>query len=156
MKKSTILGVLTAAALITTSAATYAAWDQTQFTTTSTVNVRDGVKVSSAAEFDLSGGEALTAADQLVYTGTVNFTTENTGNKKLKLTPVVSGNEVQADDYTIALSKSGTSLSGDAADGYTDASPTASNEYTVTLTVKDETNLGGKTLTVNVTAELID
>lgn len=156
MKKSTILGVLTAAALITTSAATYAAWDQTAFTTTSTVNVRDGVKVSSAATFDLSGGEALTSADQLVYTGTVTFTTENKGDKKLKLTPVVSGSGVQADDYTIELSKGGSSLTGDASIGYTDENTAASNEYTVTLTVKDETNLGGEALNVSVTAELIN
>lgn len=156
MKKSTILGILTAAALVTTSAATYAAWDKLEETATQNITVRDRVNLDATASV-FTGGELEKTNDEINYTGTYTFTAKKLDKvTTLKLTPNVKGNDgqaLQASQYDIVIKDNGTALS--ATDGvYTDESVVdGANTYTVELKIKD-TALAGQKIIVSISGEL--
>lgn len=157
MKKSTILGVLTAAALITTSAVTYAAWDQTKTDVNQQIDVRDRITLTATADI-FSGGNLETANDSILYTGTYKFNAKTLGKvNALKLTPTVknsSGTALEASQYDLEIKKGDTALT--ATEGvYTDNSViNGENAYTVNLTIKDS-NLANTTITVSINGELV-
>ena len=78
MKKSTLLSLLTAGAVIATSAGTFAAWDQTKGTATSEVlNFRAGVTTTvTAANFTETN--AVIGEDPKVHINTYNRSKEHT------------------------------------------------------------------------------
>lgn len=158
MKKSTILGVLTAAALITTSAATYAAWDQTTTTFESNkFTLRQNVTLtSSPASF--AGGDTLsTGEDGIAYTGEVTFTaTAIELVDTLTLTPTVTKTEdsttIDPSLYSIKIEQEGASLTPNGT-SFVDKSIDTTNTYKVTLNVKDN-SLAGKEVKVSIDGAL--
>ena len=160
MKKSTILGVLTAAALITTSAATYAAWDKTTATSENTIPLRPGVNLQATSNVTFEGGKALSTGDGgLTYTGEVIFTAENTTDlvDTLTLTPIVTkgdNSNMPANSYTITIAQTDDTLTGNSTNGYIDSKvDNGQNKYQVTLNVTDN-NLADETVKVNIKGDL--
>ncbi|MFQ6860432.1 MAG: hypothetical protein ACLROI_04170 [Beduini sp.] len=159
MKKSTILGVLTAAALITTSAATYAAWDQTTANADQTIAIRERITLEASAT-KFIGGDLETTKDEITYTGTYTFkaaTVDGTVNT-LQLTPTVKGNDgttaLEASKYAIEIKKGDTVLTTDG-NVYTDSAvENGNNVYTVNLKIKDP-NLANTNVTVSINGELV-
>lgn len=159
MKKSTILGVLTAAALITTSAATYAAWDQTTASADQTVDIRERVTLEANATA-FSGGDLETTNNEIIYTGTYTFTaaTVNGTVNTLQLTPTVKGNDgstaLEASKYAIEIKKGDTVLTSDG-NVYTDSAvENGDNVYTVNLKIKNQ-DLAKTKVTVSINGELV-
>ena len=158
MKKSTNLGVLTAAALITTSAATYAAWDQTIANADQTIAIRERITLEASAT-KFSGGDLETTKDEITYTGTYTFkaaTVDGTVNT-LQLTPTVKGNDgttaLDASKYEIEIKKGDNALILN--EGvYTDTVVNGDNIYTVNLKIKDP-NLANTNVTVSINGELV-
>ncbi|MFQ9922734.1 MAG: hypothetical protein ACLRVU_04430 [Beduini sp.] len=158
MKKSTILGVLTAAALITTSAATYAAWDQTSDTADQTIAIRERVTLEANATA-FTGGDLETTNNEITYTGTYTFkaATVNGTVNTLNLTPTVKGNDgttaLDPSKYEIEIKKGDTALTlNDGA--YTDTVVDGVNTYTVNLKIKDPT-LANTSVTVSINGQLV-
>lgn len=159
MKKSTILGVLTAAALITTSAATYAAWDQTITNADKTIDIRERITLDANATA-FSGGDLETTNNEITYTGTYTFTaaTVNRTVNTLKLTPTVKGNDgttnLDPSKYEIEIKK-GADVLTPTGNVYIDSAVIdGANVYTVNLKIKDET-LAGSSVTVSINGELV-
>lgn len=152
MKKSTILSLATAGAIVATSAFTFAAWDQLD--STAIVGKLTIDKPVSVAVTE--GSDKLTTASEHgenapVYTGIAKVNVENVPDDyKLDATAVVYNGDdpVSSDDVTAVavLDK--------------DAVLTTSGEKTINVTVtpKDTTaakNLAGQELNVKVTAKLV-
>ena len=157
MKKSTILGVLTAAALITTSAATYAAWDNTTATSESEFKLRESVKLTSDSTTFTGGQELSTDESGLTYTGDVTFkaTTADLVDT-LTLTPSVT----KADDsvltpgsYSINIEQTDDATFAKVGEDFVDKNISESNTYKVTLTITDPT-LAGQNIKVSVDGTL--
>lgn len=157
MKKSTILGVLTAAALITTSAATYAAWDQTTANADQTITIREAVSLTATAS-KFSGDELETTKDELTYTGTYTFKANTVGKvTALALTPTVKGSDgatpLEASQYELEIKKGDTILT-ESTGVYTDSTVAdGDNVYTVNLKIKDK-SLAKSNVTVSIVGAL--
>lgn len=158
MKKTTVLSVLTAAALVVSSAATYAIWDTvTAESRANTVTMRNPVTVSdSTTEQNISADANTLNPASVTASGTVKFTVENDDSiaKSLELQEDIQAAEKleETTDYSITFS-------GDGVVGKTDSSVTDGAEeynYTITFTesglAKMKTN--ANTCTVKVTATL--
>lgn len=63
MKKSTLLSLLTAGAVIATSAGTFAAWDQTTATASSNVTINTRVKTEVATNLSFTAPTELNTTD---------------------------------------------------------------------------------------------
>lgn len=153
-KKSTLLSLATAAAIVATTFGTYAVWDT--LTDTSTSNAitiaSPSVKVEAKA-MNLDGTDVI-GSDNIVYEGTATFNI--TGKDKLadlKLTPTVEveGKTLTAEAYSVEITQTtDNTFTGDAANGYTDTTlEDGENVYTVKVTVKDSSLADGK-MTVSV------
>ena len=166
MKKTTVLSLLTAGAILITGAGTYATWDQiTDTSEAQTVTFRAPVAVEVTG-LTLSSDEfALGATDTPTASGTANITVSDAGNKAdtLKLTPAVSGSGVTLDDFDITITDTTvghntalTTQTGYWEDKDYDASGTA-NTYTVTLKAKEasKAKFTGQNIEVTLKAELV-
>lgn len=164
MKKSTLLSLLTTAAIITTTAGTYATWDKLNAKTTSTISFREPVKVTVNQTYNLTESEAAFKQTPSA-SGDVSFSIDNNTvknkqlAKELKLTPSIlcSDNSVTLDNFNIEIidknEGSGTdALKGTKSDGFIDTTLT-STEYTVKVTPTTNT-VAGKSISVVLDAEL--
>ena len=79
MKKSTLLSLLTAGAVIATSAGTFAAWDQTTATASSNVTINTRVKTEVATNLSFTAPTELNTTDGATsnYTGSASIKVEN-------------------------------------------------------------------------------
>lgn len=158
MKKTTILSILTVAAILVSSAATYAIWDiVTVESRSNTVTMRNPVTVEdSTTEQSISADADTLDPAEVTASGTVKFQVENEDSiaKNLTLQETVEAAEklIESTDYTIEFS-------GDGISGKTDSSVTDGEEeyqYTITFTEsglsKMKTN--SNACTVKVTATL--
>lgn len=174
MKKSTLLSLLTAGAVIATSAGTYAVWDSlTADTEHKTVTLGQAVDVQATAgtfalnpasrtTFSTEAGQAA-SGDITVLLDTVDAALQT--GRKVELTPTITFKDggtdmsVDASQYSVVVKKGDTELTG-VSGVYTDDGTTTAldftstgNKYTVVITPKD-TSLAGKTVDVTVHVEL--
>ena len=157
MKKSSLLTLATAAAVIGTTAGTFAIWDTFDASSETTITVTDDVKtVSVDTELSLTAGTPVGTGDTatISYSGDVTFAIEGkTNNLKMELIPTVTSTDVanlqENVDYTVEV-KEGSGESG--LTNLTDETLTASNTYHVVVTVKNK-RLAGKTLKVEMKAK---
>lgn len=155
MKKSTILSLATAIAVVGTSAFTFAVWDETTASETATLTVGSPVKITADTFENFTEDSSRTSGNDPVYTSNVTFNIA--GNdagkaKTLTLTPTVKdGDKALTDaqvDVTLEQTESDSGLIN-----LVDSKIEDSNTYTVKVTVKDNT-LATKALTVEVAGEL--
>lgn len=164
MKKSTLLSLLTAGAVIATSAGTFAAWDTLTAEADGGSIKFDRINVTASTTSPLAlvdDGNVLHAAESQVASAEIKVDLSTvpealtTGNKvKLVFAPTVTDSSsavVDASKYKIEiLDSDGTTPLKDS----TDTTLTStSNNYTVKVTPLD-TTLGGETLKVKVIATL--
>lgn len=164
MKKSKLLSLLTAGAVIATSAGTFAAWDQTTTTASSTVTINTRVKTEVATALTFTAPTELNTTDGATsdYTGTAEIDVENIPEgKKADYTLDVSdvnvysttdgtnkGAAVDADAYTAVASDSKADLTTDV---------NGTHPISVDLKIKDNEKgkaLAGQKLIVEVNAEV--
>ena len=155
MKKSTILSLATAIAVVGTSAFTFAVWDETTASKTATLSVGSPVKITADTFENFKEDSSRTLGNNPVYTSDVTFNISGNDTGKatsLTLTPTVKENDVtlSADKVDVTLEQTGddTGLLD-----LVDSKIEASNTYTVKVTVK-YAGLAAKDLTVEVTGEL--
>lgn len=159
-KKSTLLSLATAAAIVATTFGTYAVWDTTKDSASANLTLRKPVVVT--AELSENGFAATNEAfgETPSYTSDVTFTVTNldqvtdgkitleTAVKKSDGTPVTSDFDIV---YTEAAGETGLT-------DRVDSSITASNQYTVKITPKDtdaaKALADDNALTVEVTGTL--
>lgn len=177
MKKSTLLSFATAAAIVVTSAGTYAAWDVLEATTEErTVELGNAINLTAeAGNFTLNPVDrtVLDKVNGQVATGgiTVNLSTVDQslqGKRKIILKPTVTfekaSNPVSATldtDYTVEIKKAGKDIAG-AGGVFTDTEEKGTNDftysaegtvYTVNVTPKSNA-LEEATATITVNVEL--
>ena len=156
MKKSTLLSLLTAAAVIVTTAGTYAVWDTLTASTTESITFRNPVTVQVNPEYTLTETAASLGVDPSA-SGDVTFTVSDTNSlaKQLKIVPSVSGGTASVDNFNFTITdKNNLSapLSGDASSGFVDTT-LDSTVYTVTVTPKNN-SVAGKNISITLTATL--
>lgn len=161
MKKSVLLSLATAAAVIATSAGTYAVWDTLEATATanSTITLRNPVTIEAGTLSATADESALSTLPSA--TANVSFTAQNADSlvDTLTLTPkVMAGEEDLTQHFTITVvdsTDSGISNTSGSGGQFVDSDLT-NTSYTVTATAKDGTsaNISGKELTIKVTGVL--
>ena len=143
MKKTTILSLATAVAVVATSAGTYAAWDTLEVSKKASVTFSKPVEVAldelSFKTTDALGSTRL-ASDDITITVT---DTENRADT-LTIKPEISGSGITIDDFTIELvdntvSHNSEPLGGSASTGFTDMDfdHSGANTYTVKVIPKE-------------------
>ena len=145
LKKTTLLSIATAAAVITTSVGTFAAYDTVTDTTTGgTVTFRKPVTIK-AAELTMSSAEdSLGTAPSASGTVTFTVTDEDSLASNLGLVIAVTDNGstgLSASDFDFTVTDSSDSAStGCTGSGtsWNDSVLTGTNKYTVTATLKAE------------------
>ena len=154
MKKSTLLSLATAGAIVLTSAGTYAVWDTLSGTSTGQITVANSSVTVAATNMTFVEGTDTIGEDSIAYTGTAKFEVTGAGNNvnTMTLVPTVKNgdNIVNAADVDVTIKKGEVALTKTDAN-YTDTTLTSGdNEYTVEVTVKNKA-LAGNTLDVEVT-----
>ena len=145
MKKSTLLSLLTAGAVIATSAGTFAAWDQTTATASSNVTINTRVKTEVATNLSFTAPTELNTTDGATsnYTGSASIKVENIP-------------EAKKAEYKLDVSEVNVYATTDGkADLATDVNGT--HPITVDLQIKDNEKghaLAGEKLIVEVNAEV--
>ena len=156
MKKSRLLSLLTAAAVIVTTAGTYAVWDTLTASTTESITFRNPVTVQVNPEYTLTETTASLGVGPSA-SGDVTFTVSDTNSlaKQLKIVPSVSGGTASTSDFDFTITdKNNLSapLSGDASSGFVDTT-LDSTVYTVTVTPKNN-SVAGQNVSITLTATL--
>lgn len=158
MKKSTLLSLLTAGAVIATTAGTYAVWDTVTATSSGTISVAKPTVIVNATDFGaMDMGENGLGAQTIDYTKDVTFTVEGVTNgdvDTMTLVPEVKNGDavLTAADVDVDIKKGGTSIKTDTA--YIDSAVAeGANTYTIVVTVKNKT-LASANLTVSVKGTL--
>lgn len=155
-KKSTLLSLATAAAIVATTFGTYAAWDTTKDSASANLTLRKPVVVEaqSLANFTSTNGFGITPS----YTSDVTFNVKNVNqveNAKITLDTIVKQGQT---DVTGNFDITYTEVGGTGLADNVDSAVTDSNKYTVKVTPKDTTDakeLATDTaLTVEVSGEL--
>ena len=161
MKKSKLLSLLTAAAIVITTGATYAVWDSVTDDTTATVTFRKPVTVTVGDSYTLTATGNDTLGSDPQASGTVNFTVSNEDNlaDTLTIVPEVSGTgSATADDFEFVIEDTGNSntpLSGNVSAGFVDKTLDSTN-YTITVTPKASaaSKVDGQAISIKLTATL--
>ncbi len=165
MKKSTLLSLLTAGAVIATSAGTFAAWDQTTATASSNVTINTRVKTEVATNLSFTAPTELNTTDGTTsdYTGTAVINVENIPEaKKADYKLDVSEVSVYAtaeDGTTKAALVDAAAYTAVATDGKTDLATDVNGTHPITVNLKINDNekghaLAGENLIVEVNAEV--
>lgn len=144
MKKSTILTFATAAAVLATSAGTFAAWDQTSVAQTQTVTLSKPVTMTLSAA-DLKTTRTL---DQVpVYTGTSKLQVANLPDSVTNTTHEITYTAKVYTDAQKTVEAIGVTAMAE------EKSPAATldAEHEVTVTVTPEDNADAKDLANNAT-----
>ena len=161
MKKSKVLSILTAIAIVITTSVTYATWDSLTDETSTNITFRNPVTVTVDPSYTLVQSEAILNTTPSA-SGTVNFTVSNEDNlaNTLTIVPEVSGGtsaSVSDFDFIIVDSEevSTPQLTGDSLTGFVDKSLTTTN-YTVTVTPKATSvlKIAGQEVSIKLTATL--
>ena len=146
MKKTTILSLATAVAVVATSAGTYAAWDTLEVSKAASVTFSKPVEV---ALNELSFETTDTLGSTRMASDTITITVTDTDNQAETLTikPEISVSDssgITIDDFTIELvdntvSHNSAALGGSASTGFTDAdfNHSGANTYTVKVIPKE-------------------
>lgn len=153
MKKSTLLSLATAGAIVATSAFTFAAWDQTTAEVKSNEFTLEKPVVMSMSA--LSVDTTRTYGETPIYSGDTNLTISNLPNG-------VTGDTHQI-NYTAVVSKAGETTKVDGVTAEAKEKTPAANlgdQHTVTVTVTPTDDakqlaLDATNLQVTVTAELV-
>lgn len=154
MKNQTILSLLTAGAIVATSAASFAAWDNTTGTSNGTLNVANPVDITTQDMASFTAGtRTLNAAPEYSSTVTFNVTTSSLVDTLSLDTDIKDGDTSVKADFDVAYEKASVAV----ANGVDSAVADGENVYTVKITPKDsaaEKSLTGKDLKVVVTGTL--
>lgn len=154
MKKTTILSLATAVAVVATSAGTYAAWDTLEVSKTASVTFSKPVEVALK---ELSFETTDTLGSTPVASDTITITVTDTDNQAktdtLTIKPEISVSDssgITIDDFTIEVVDNtegqnaefedyNTGLSGSVSEGFKDTkfNHSGANTYTVTVTPKE-------------------
>ena len=156
MKKSRLLSLLTAAAVIVTTAGTYAVWDTLTASTTESITFRNPVTVEVSPEYTLTETQASLGVNPSA-SGDVTFTVSDANSlaKQLKIVPSVSGGTASTSDFDFTITDKNnlsTALSGNASSGFVDTT-LDSTVYTVTVTPKNN-SVAGQNVSITLTATL--
>ena len=164
MKKSTLLSLLTAGAVIATSAGTFAAWDQTTATASSNVTINTRVKTEVATNLSFTAPTELNTTDGATsnYTGSASIKVENIPEaKKAEYKLDVSEVNVYAttDGTTKGAAIDAEAYTAVATDGKADLATDVNGTHpiTVDLQIKDNEKghaLAREKLIVEVNAEV--
>ncbi len=164
MKKSTLLSLLTAGAVIATSAGTFAAWDQTKATASSNVTINTRVKTDVTTNLSFTAPTELNTTDGTTsnYTGSAEIKVENIPEAK-KAEYKLDVSEVNVYATTDGTTK-GTAIDTEAytavaTDGKTDLDTDVNGAHPITVDLKINDNekghaLAGQKLIVEVNAEV--
>lgn len=161
MKKSKVLSLLTAIAIVVTTSVTYAAWDSLTDETSANITFRNPVTVTVEPSYTLVETAAVLNTTPTA-SGTVKFTVSNENNlaDTLTITPQVSGGtSVTVDDFEFtivdAAEDTTPTLNGNSSSGFIDTSLTTTS-YNVTVTPKDESvsKIAGQEVSIQLTATL--
>lgn len=162
MKKTTLLSLLTAGAIVATGAGTYAAWDKLEDTSeAATVTFRSPVTVD-VATFTLSQTDNLGGMPSASGEVTINVQDKESKTGKLTIIPTVTGGTgATNDDFDITLTDTTAEHStvqpeGNSSTGFIDSDIIAANTYTVTITPKagSESKAQGSPVSVTLRAQL--
>ena len=95
MKKSTLLSLATAGAIVLTSAGTYAVWDTLSGTSTGQITVANSSVTVAATNMTFVEGTDTIGEDSIAYTGTAKFEVTDAGNNvnTMTLVPTVKNGE---------------------------------------------------------------
>jgi VCBS repeat-containing protein len=156
MKKSTILSLATAGAIVATSAFTFAAWDKMEDTATASLKVREPVTITApAAPVTFTEDAKVGATDSNpTYTAAATFTLANVPesgyelDSSVKVEDKTDANNDLTEHFTVTSVVSGTEKIG---------KDDTSKTVTVTITPKDNTaaNVAGKEVNVKITGEIV-
>lgn len=171
MKKSTLLSLATAGAIVATSMGTFAAWDVTT-STTAVQSLTLGKAVNLQADLAALSKDAKTdinteTGESVTGTVTVDLSTVSTDiqtGRKVEITPIVAFKDgssevnglVAETDYTVEVKKGNdvlTPIAGVATDTPT-TFDTDTNQYTIKVTPKNSEKLSGKTVEISAKVEL--
>lgn len=143
MKKTTILSLATAVAVVATSAGTYAAWDTLEVSKAASVTFSKPVEVAlNELSFETTDtlGSTRMASDRI----TITVTDTDNQAETLTIKPEISGSGITIDDFTIELvdntvSHNSEPLGGSASTGFTDVdfNHSGANTYTVKVIPKE-------------------
>lgn len=153
--KKSMLGFMTASAIVVTTVGSFAVWDTLTETSSGTLTVANPIVVTAADMGQMT--ETRTWEKVPEYEGSVTFEVaglNDTTNTMLTLDPVLKNGEVAVDtnkyDITITQTEAENGLGG-----MIDSKVEQSNEYKVVVTPKAEAiDLAGKELTLEVTGTL--
>lgn len=161
MKKSTVLSLATAGAIVATSLGTFAAWDTTNATNTGTLKLGSPVNISSAAT-TYNDAERTLGQDPS-YSANVTFKVDDADHlvKELDVTKIAVYEKDDTTKQTPVTDKFTITVAGAAGNSdvttsgatLTDTSVGETNDYTVTLT-PTAAELGGKEYVVDVEASI--
>lgn len=150
MKKSTLLSLATAGAIVATSMGTFAAWDTMSVSTSGTVTLRNPITIEAPAM--LAATETANYGETPTYESKAEFTVTNAPTTGYKLTPSVvvknGENTVTDADVTVAVLD----------DKESAADVNGVHKVTITMTPKDTVaakTLAGQELTVEVTGTIV-
>ncbi|MCR0264012.1 hypothetical protein MKC73_08870 [[Clostridium] innocuum] len=159
MKKSTLLSLLTAGAVIATSAGTFAAWDQTSISTNEaevTIGNKVTMEVGTMSFNGANSRTELSTTDndfsQLSQTGNVKFTVKDIPDGAKDNYTVTYKSAVKDNSGTVVTDKVEVNVADDK-NGVLSGGAIDEHEATVTVTPKDA-SAAGETYKVTVTAEL--
>lgn len=163
MKKSTLLTVASVGAVALTSAMTFAAWDNLEVTTNSTVTFTQ-VDVTQAQNLTLTKDTGRALGSTPTATGTMAVKIEDKGNEftadntELKIVPELSGTNITNSDFDVTI-YSGTGESKTLLTDGIDETPTfggTPETYTVVVTPKDNAkdSIVDNEVTVKLTSTL--
>lgn len=160
MKKSTLLSLATAGAIVATSVGTFAAWDTTTAKSTGNVNFGSPVTVTTTnMTSDLKRGERTVGTDPVYVSEPVKFVISDVAdvNAMSIEAKVLDESTEITDGVTTKIYKEdgSTEVTGDVAKADLVTGDTG-NSYIVKITPTDgtKTALANKNLTVEVTATL--
>ena len=146
MKKTTILSLATAVAVVATSAGTYAAWDTLEVSKAASVTFSKPVEVAlNELSFETTDtlGSTRMASDTITITVTDTDSQANTLTIKPEIS-VSDSSGITIDDFTIELvdntaDHNSVALKGSASTGFTDTdfNHSGANTYTVKVIPKE-------------------
>lgn len=169
MKKTTLLSLATAAAVITTSVGTFAAFDTTSANNTgsgATLDFGTPVTVSMNMDEGVAGERTLGEAPSVTTTATVNVQNEDSLGEQITLDFVLAGDHgttlTKGDDYTLEVKANSAYIGSDVQSvtpnsQYKDTNVTdGEKKYDVTVTLTDtgEDKIAAENGSANVTLEM--
>lgn len=153
MKKSTILSFATAAAILASTAGTYAVWDKLTANAETTFTVNANItKVEDFTIPTLTEVTGETTSDSVTYAQDFTINVEGSA-KSIAFTPTVTlsdGTAIDSNFIEVSMLDDTVPMTP-ASNTYTDTSITASNTYKIKVKVKDS-SLNTKTLKVKIDA----